>query len=184
MDDMRHEILELKQFVADLKADRAATKEKEQREKWTKYVSLTVVVIAVLASIASQWGGKYGGGSQMNQAKASDAWNAYQAESVKEHIYKTTRKAAADPAVQKEFDDKVAEYDKKKEEWSRAAHGFEASRDALGRKSGFMGTSISFYSIAIAMASTCLVTKKKPLWFLAIVLAALGLAEMIFAWRL
>ena len=44
-------------FIAELKADRAATKEKEKSESWTKYVSLTVVIIAVVGSIAAQWSG-------------------------------------------------------------------------------------------------------------------------------
>jgi hypothetical protein len=44
--------------------------EKEQREAWTKYVSLTVVIIAVIAAIATQWGGKYSGRTQMSQAQA------------------------------------------------------------------------------------------------------------------
>ena len=35
MNDLDKEISELKQFIIDLKADRAATKEKEQREAWT-----------------------------------------------------------------------------------------------------------------------------------------------------
>ena len=55
MDDLKSELNELKQFIGELKADRAATKEKEKRDGWTKYVSLTVVLIAVLASIAAQW---------------------------------------------------------------------------------------------------------------------------------
>ena len=45
---LHEELNELKQFVADLKADRAATKEKEQREAWTKYTAISLVFIAVL----------------------------------------------------------------------------------------------------------------------------------------
>ena len=58
MNELQTEIAELKSFIADLKADRAATKEKEKREAWTKYVSLSIVIIAVIAAIAAQWGGK------------------------------------------------------------------------------------------------------------------------------
>ena len=47
MDNLENELKNLKGFIAELKADRAATKEKEKRESWTKYVSLTVVIIAV-----------------------------------------------------------------------------------------------------------------------------------------
>ncbi len=189
MEDLHQELNELKQFIADLKADRAAVKEKEKREAWTKYVSLTVVIIAVLASIASQWGGKYGSRTQMSQAQASDAWSAFQAQSVKGHIYETTRKqvsrSATDPEIlqqQKAFDDKIAEYEKKKADWAAKAAKFEKTRDESSRKGGFMGTAISFFAVSIAMASTCLVTKKKPLWFLAMALALAGLGEMIFAW--
>ena len=60
MDDLQSELKELKQFVADLKADRVAAKEKEQRESWTKYVSLSIVIIAVFAGIDAQWSGHYG----------------------------------------------------------------------------------------------------------------------------
>ena len=43
MDNLQNELKDLKGFIAELKADRAETKEKEKRESWTKYVSLTVV---------------------------------------------------------------------------------------------------------------------------------------------
>ena len=56
MNELQTEINELKEFILDLKADRAATKEKEKRESWTKYVSLTIVIIAVIAAIAYQVG--------------------------------------------------------------------------------------------------------------------------------
>ena len=55
------EIAELKTFISDLKQDRAAQKEKEQRESWTKYTAVSLVFIAVLAAIATQWSGKYSG---------------------------------------------------------------------------------------------------------------------------
>jgi hypothetical protein len=79
MNELQTEIAELKEFIADLKADRAATKEKEKREAWTKYVSLSVVIIAVIAAIAAQWGGKYSSrvltqlnDATFNQTLASD----------------------------------------------------------------------------------------------------------------
>src|SRR5665213_4034406 len=91
MDDLRSELNDLKQFIVELKADRAATKEKERREAWTRYVSLTVVVFAVIASIAAQWGGKYSSMTQMSQAQASDKWSEYQAQSIKQHLFELTR---------------------------------------------------------------------------------------------
>src|ERR1700691_1257611 len=95
MDNLHDELKELKGFIAELKADRAATKEKEKREGWTKYVSLTVVIMAVLASIAAQWAGRYSGRVTISQAKATDAWNLYQARSVKGHLLEVTTNLVA-----------------------------------------------------------------------------------------
>ena len=50
---------ELKALVAELRAEHVADKEKARREGWTKYVSLTMVVIAVLAAMASLKGGGF-----------------------------------------------------------------------------------------------------------------------------
>src|SRR5579862_8468761 len=134
MDDLRGELSELKQFIADLKADRAATKEKEKREAWTKYVSLTVVIIAVIGSIAAQWGGKYSSMSQMSQAQASDQWNFYQAQSVKQHLFELNRRQLPknDPDAaeqQKIFDAKIADYEARKAKIKEDAEKLEKKRD-------------------------------------------------------
>src|ERR1035438_5483321 len=84
MDNLQDELKDLKGFIAELKADRAATKEKERRESWTKYVSLTVVIIAVVGSLASQWSGKYAGRVQISQA--GEGRQSHRRRSVREEI--------------------------------------------------------------------------------------------------
>ena len=193
MNDLQKEISELKQFIIDLKADRAAAKEKEQREAWTKYVSLTVVIIAVIAAVASQWGGKYSGRAQMSQAQASDQWSFYQAKSIKQHLDETTLAQLPrsgnpnDPELagpMKKLRDDLARYDKEKAEIKAKAEGLEKVRDDAGRRSGKMGLAISYLTVAIATASICTVTKKKPLWFVAMILSVAGVVQMGLAWTL
>ena len=181
MDDLQRELNELKEFIAELKADRAATKEKERREAWTKYVSLTIVIIAVLASIASQRAGKYSGLTQMSQAQASDQWNFYQAQSIKQHVFEMNRNQAVgngtDPEAlrkQKAYDDKIAGYEKKKEEIKALAEKLEKTRDMASHEGSQLGPAVSCFTISIAVASICLVTKKKPLWILSMILAGIG----------
>jgi len=188
MDDLQSELKELKQFIVDLKADRAATKEKERREAWTKYVSLTIVFFAVIASVASQWSGKYSSMTQMSQAQASDQWNFYQATSIKQHMFELTRKQVARNATdaeaakaQKEFDDKIAEYNARKLQIKLDAERLEARRDIASQIGGRLGLAISCLSVGIATASLCLLTKKKPLWFCSMIFAAIGIIEMIAA---
>jgi len=172
MDNLQSELAELKQFIAELKADRAATKEKEKREAWTKYVSLSVVIIAVIASIAAQRAGKYSGMVQMNQAQASDQWNFYQAQSIKQHLFEINRKQAESQA---DFDAKIATYEKKKAEIKTKAEALEKTRDEASHLGGRLGPAVSCFTIAIAIASICLMTKKKPLWIISMIIAGVGL---------
>ena len=193
MNELQQEISELKQFIVDLKADRAATKEKEQREAWTKYVSLSVVVIAVIAAIATQWGGKYSSRTQMSQAQASDQWAFYQAKSIKQHLDEVTLvqlTRAGTPAdgeiaaTVKRLRGDLARYDQEKADIKAKAESLERIRDDASRRSGKMGMAVSYFTVAIATASICMVTKKKPLWFVAMLLAAVATAQMIWAWVL
>jgi len=205
MNELQTEIAELKEFIADLKADRAATKEKEKRESWTKYVSLSVVIIAVIAAIAAQWGGKYSSrvltqlnDATFNQTLASDQWAYYEAKSVKLKSYEIARDelahsaTAADAgtvALIKTYEAQIAKYQGEQKDIEAKAHELEAKRDAArssatiaSGKGGRMGMAISFFSVAVALASICLVTKKKPLWFAALVLAGIAITEMVLAW--
>ena len=166
MDDLRSELNDLKQFIVELKADRAATKEKERREAWTKYVAVTIVFFAVVSSIAAQWSGKYSSMTQMSQAQASDQWNFYQAQSVKQHMFELTRtqlsKDANDPETakaQKDFDSKIADYNARKVKIKEDAEKLESRRDMASKIGGKLGLAISCFSVAIATASLCLLTK-------------------------
>ena len=47
-----------------------------------------------------------------------------------------------------------------------------------------MGLAISCFSVAIATASICTVTKKKPLWFVAMILSVVAAVQMVLAWTL
>ena len=206
MNELQTEIAELKEFIIDLKADRAATKEKEKREAWTKYVSLSVVMIAVIAAIAAQWGGKYSSrvltqlnDATFNQTLASDQWAYYQAKSIKLKAYEIARDElahaanATDPATAKliaTYEEQIASYKKEQKDIEAKAHDLEAKRDAARQaaggasgKGGRMGLAISFFSVAVALASICLVTKKMPLWFAALILAGIAISEMVLAWR-
>jgi hypothetical protein len=205
MNELQTEIAELKEFIAELKADRAATREKEKRESWTKYVTLSVVIIAVIAAIAAQWGGKYSSRvlSQLNdatfyQTQASDQWAFYQAKSIKSKAYEIARDELAHSATAAEaetvklikaYTETVASYKQEQKEIEAKAHESEAKRDAArananvaSGKGGKMGLAISLFSVAVAIASICLVTKKKPLWFAALILAGIAATQMVMAW--
>ena len=190
-----NELEELKQLVVELKADRAAQKEKEKRESWTKYVSLSMVFLAVLAGWATLKGGgfttrtlKEMNEATFNQAEASDQWSFYQAKSIKQNLYEIELdrlNAAATPDAEKvaKMKVKVDKYDKDKADITAGAKKFETARDKAretaaraAEHSKEMGLAITFFQIAIALGGVCLIVKKKPLW---LVSCALGVGATI-----
>jgi hypothetical protein len=203
--DLDKELAELKTFIADLKQDRAAQKEKEQREAWTKYTAVSLVFIAVLAAVATQWSGKYSGkvlvelnNSTYKQAQASDQWSYYQAKSIKQNLYEAMGEVAGKSSVTNgehdaqalaAFNAKVAKYEAEKAQIKKEAEQLEKQRNesravatSASEHGGGMGLAIAIFQISIALASICMVTKKRPLWYVSLVLAALATAKMIFVW--
>jgi hypothetical protein len=199
------ELAELKGFIADLKEDRASQKEKEKRESWTKYTSMSLVFIAVLAAVATQWAGKYSSrtlvelnNSTFYQAEASDQWSYYQAKSIKQNLYESLREIApresandSNAATQAlaAFKAKVEKYEQDKAEIKKGAEALEQKRDAAraaptraSEHGGGMGTAISLFQIAIALGSICLVTKKRYLWYLALLFSAVAAVQMVHVW--
>jgi hypothetical protein len=190
---------ELKQLVAELRAEHVAQKEKEKRERWTKYVSLTMVVIAVLAAIATLKGGGFStrtlkemNEATFNQTQASDQWAFYQAKSIKQNLYEIeldhlNAAPAPDAAAVAKMKAKVEKYDKEKTDIMALAKKFEAARDAarqnatiVAEHSKEMGLSITLFQVAIALGAMCLIVKKKPLWIVSTIFGALAVAQMIY----
>ena len=190
---------ELKALVAELRAEHVAQKEKEKRERWTKYVSLTMVVVAVLAAIATLRGGGFSTRSlkemneaTFNQTQASDQWSFFEAKSIKQNLYqieleRLTNAPVPDAAAVAKMKAKVDKYDKDKAEITALAKQFEAARDAARERAAVvaehskgMGLSITLFQVAIALGAMCLIVKKKPLWFAAMVFGLLAVGQMVY----
>ncbi len=200
-----NELQELHDCVAALKTDRDAAKAQEQSEAWTKYTSLSIVFIAVLAAVATQWGGDCSSrvlvdlnDSTFNQAQASDQWSYYQAKSIKQSLAQLSLEelqhsagAAPDAAIAKAIDRDRAQidrYEKEKAEITVQARALERKRDearddarVAGRQGGQVGLAVSLFEISIAVASICLVMKRKLLWYLSLLLAVLATGQMVHA---
>ena len=186
------------EFLAELRTDRAATKDKEKREAWTKFTSMTIVCIAVVAAVATQWGAKYSSRTltnlneaTFNQTSASDQWSFYQAKSIKQTIAEGSLEEATKSGNIKRAEAlqaKIKRYDGEKAEIMAKAKAYEEKRDAArnaatlsSRKGGEMGLAISIFQISIAIGSICLVMKKKGLWWISLGLAAAALAQTVYA---
>jgi hypothetical protein len=190
---------ELKSLVAELRAEHIAQKEKEKRERWTKYVSLTMVIIAVLAAVATLKGGGFStrtlkemNEATFNQTQASDQWSYFEAKSIKQNLYEIELEHASaasvpDAAAVAKLKAKVDKYEKDKADITALAKNYEAARDdarktatSAAEHSKQMGLAITLFQISIALGAMCLIVKKKPLWIASSLLGVFAAAQMIY----
>ena len=195
---MSNNLDELKDLVATIVADRQSQKDKEKREAWTKYVSLSMIFLAVLAAIATQRGAGYSSGTMkqlneatFNQANASDQWAFYQAKGIKETICNQeldnlNALGKADPKLVESLTARVARYKKEQIEITAEAKKFEAKRDAARDASAQaadrareIGLSATIFQIAIALGGITLVMRKRWLWNASLLTGALAPVQMV-----
>lgn len=194
---MNDSLDELKGLVAAIAADRQTQKDKEKREAWTKYVSLSMIALAVLAAIATQRGAGYSSATMkqlneatFNQAQASDQWAFYQAKGIKQNLQEEERDrlnatGAADAKALAAVTARVERYEKEKQAIAAEAQKFEARRDQARAAathtadgSREMGLATTVFQISIALGGITLVMKKRWLWFCSLLAGALAAIQM------
>jgi len=194
---MDHQLEGLQELVASLKADRQAQKDKEKREAWTKYVSLSTIVVAVLAAVATQRGAgassttmKQLNEATFNQAEASDQWAYYQAKGIKQSLYELERERlhAANPGSTElaALTARIERYDDEKKKITAEAKALEQKRDAAraaatraaeaGRE---LGLATSIFQISIALGGITLIVKKRWLWYASLAAGVLASIQML-----
>lgn len=151
---------------------------------WNKYLAITTAIIAVVAAIASLMSGSYANEAVLqkndailNQSKASDQWNYYQAKGIKktladeffkQNMDKQQKKISEKYAKeQKQIQDQASEYEKKvKEINDKSDHFFEKHhKEALA---------VTFFQIAIALSAMSALLKRKSFWLFSILLTVIG----------
>jgi hypothetical protein len=170
---------DVKALIKEIHEERVAAKAKEKRESWTRYVSLMVVMLAVATAIGSLKAGGFGSKVMLTQAQASDTWALYQAKSIKQRLAELEAHSAdAQLAAKSEAD--VVRYRAEEKDVEAKAMGLEAAREAAARHGPPLGFAIASLQISIALASVCLITKRKGLWAAAALLGALGVGYLVY----
>jgi hypothetical protein len=170
---------DVRELIRSIHEDRQTAKAKEKREGWTRYVSLMVVALAVATAIGSLKAGSFSSKVMLHQAQASDAWAFYQAKSIKQRISEMeARTGARDVATNAAAD--VERYKTEERDLQAKAQQLEAARDSYAKHGPPLGFAIASLQIAIALASVCLITRRKPLWAASGALGLIGVGYLIY----
>lgn len=159
-------------------------------------VAITVAVLAVMAATAGSLETVEGGRAitesseaVLAQDKATDSWNEYQADSLKRHLYDIAMAAAATRA--EEFRDNIKSERENQNKAREKAEEAEKERDARLRSSAlherrhhWLTGSATMFEIGIALSTVAIITSRRPLWFGAMALGAIGAVLFTYAYTM
>lgn len=161
--------------------EKAEEKMKEEKEKWTLYVALSTAFMAVLAAIAGLLSGHHVNEAMIEQIKSSDQWAFYQSKSIKSEIASSSDKILRSLSTRPIEDNSktVERYEKEKEEIKKIAEEDAKSSEAHLIRHVTLSKAVTIFQIAIAISAIAILTKRKPLWYAAILLTIIGSVFLI-----
>ncbi len=172
----------------------------ELKEKWQGWLALSTAIMAVLAALTTLYMGKYSSRAIMAQGQESDQWAYYQAKSIKGHTFEVNHRVlelqlltqrGVPPEVSGEYRktmDKYAEeikrYDGEKKDIKQKAEGIAKAKLKAQEMGGNFAYALIFLQIALMLASISSLTKRKYLWYIALVCNIGWLFFFLDAWLL
>jgi hypothetical protein len=163
----------------------------EKKERWTNYLAITTVLIAVCATLSTFKGGGYSTRSLLNQTLAANQWSYFQSKSIKSYLFEVEKNnlefqksilQSPDPDILVKYDEKIASleknisrYAKEKEDIKKTAEAHEIERDNCKLHSATFGIAVIFLQVSILLSSISALTKRKYIWFLSIAVGAAGI---------
>jgi hypothetical protein len=168
----------------------------EQREQFARRAAVLVSVLAALLAIASLAGNRATTEALLSQQKASDAWNEFQANSLKRHINEgeasllRTLASGGDTASVAEqraadLDQAVAtKYRPSQDSLQHKAQDLEHERDVAERQHRNFQIAEAAFQLAIVLASISIVARAMSLFWAGACLGAIGLLLLVNAFAL
>jgi uncharacterized protein DUF4337 len=156
---------------------------------WNKYLAITTAILAVLAAIASLLAGSYANeallqknDAVLNQSKASDQWNYYQAKGIKKNLAEAFYEQNKTEILKSE----IKKYDIEQKDIQKQALLYEQkvkeandNAETLFEKHHQEALAVTFFQIAIALSAMSALLKRKSFWLFSIGLAFIGILFFI-----
>ena len=143
----------------------------EPQTNWITWSALLSAVLAVLAAIAALHAGHQVNEAMVDQMKASDSWNYYQAKSIKQNIAQT--KAELLVALGKEspgeLKSKIDDYANDQKEIQEKAKHHEEQSEAHFHKHEIFAQAVTFFQIAIAVTAIAVLARRRKFLWVAVV---------------
>ena len=164
---------------------------------WTRWISLSTAIFAVIAAIAALQSGALvnealvlKNESILKQAQASDTWAYYQAKGIKANgAQQTAAILALNPAGTSgaaRYQSEAKRYTSEQNKLKSEAEKLEKERDeksaetnGLMEKHHIFAYCVTFAQVAIALSAIAALTRRRPMWYLSLAVGAVSL--LLFA---
>ena len=156
-------------------------------------VSMTIAALAVVTAVVgsleiTESGGAITASSRavLAQDQATDAWGAYQAASLKKHLYDIAAAqpgtgAAAMRAQSQKFAADQAAYQAQAKEGEAKREAAVEESEAHERRHHRLTLAATLLQIGIAISTVAIITRRRPFWIGALVLGAVGAVAAVSA---
>jgi hypothetical protein len=148
----------------------------EHKSRWTLYVAVSTALMAVFAAMASLQAGHNSNEAMINQIKASDQWAFYQAKGIKYEIIDSRINSNPEYATP-ELKDKLNKYKTEQEQIKETASDFEKESSVHLERYKVLAGVVTLLQIAIAISAISIISHKKFLWYIALLLSLAGAIE-------
>ncbi len=148
---------------------------------WVMGAALSSALLAAFAAVASLLAGHHVNEAMVEQLRASDQWNYYQAKGVKSAVLasKLELLEGLDKTPSKKDHEKLAKYGEEQKEIKQKAEELEKSADHHLHTHVVFARGVTLFQVAIAVAAVSVLTHKRPFWFVSMVFGAIGLVFLI-----
>jgi hypothetical protein len=167
--------------------------ESAPRHPLLRGVPLVTAILAVLAGLSSLYGNRLaetmltqGNQAVLDQATASDKWNEYQADSLKAHVAGSIGELAQTPEIRQLFAQSEQVYRARQAPLQAEAAKLQrdeadalAAMDRGERKKLSFDVATASFQISIVLASIAAMTRRPPLFIIALIGGAIGLVSCV-----
>ena len=153
-----------------------------QHAGFTLGVALSSAMLAVLAALAALFAGHFANDAMIERIQAGDQWAYYQAKGIKSNVLRSKMEtlAALGKPTDPKTDEKLAQYDAEQGEIQAEAFKLTDESEAHLTQHTRLAGSVTFFQIAIALGAIAVLTRKRTLWLVSLVVGVIGSGAMAY----
>ncbi len=155
--------------------------EASNERAWIAKVAVSSALLAVAAAISALLAGHHANEAILEQMKATDQWQYYQAKSIKLAVLQGANEllAADGKVVAPERLAKADKYQAEMKAIEEEGHELEHSSEAHMAKHVWLARGVTGFQIAIAMAAIAVLARRPRLWLLSLALGGAGTVFLV-----